>query len=191
MSSNAVASRSLSLGGPRQRNRVGVGKRKADAFEQELRSLLPAYDGWIIGDDPATRSVLSAGKNGRLKVCVKWGAGTDNVDFQACDDLKIPVSNTPGMFGDEVADIALGYLIGLARQTFVIDRAIREGEWIKPTGVSLQNKVVGIVGYGNIGRALAARVAALGMKGKVFDPYVDPKFSLEVEIAEWPAELKS
>src|SRR3546814_18453260 len=86
--------------------------------------LLPQYEGWIIGDDPATRRVFEAGKAGKLKAAVKWGIGVDNVDFAACKDLGIPIINTPNMFGGEVADVAVGYVIGLARQLFVIAREI-------------------------------------------------------------------
>ena len=55
--------------------------------EEELIKLLPNYDGWIIGDDPATRRVFEAGIKGKLRVAVKWGVGVDNVDFEACKDL--------------------------------------------------------------------------------------------------------
>ena len=105
--------------------------------QDELVALLPQYDGWIIGDDPATRSVFEAGKAGRLKAAVKWGIGVDNVDFAACKDLGIPIINTPQMFGAEVADVALAYVIGLARQLFEIDRGVRAGGWPKPAGMSL------------------------------------------------------
>jgi D-3-phosphoglycerate dehydrogenase len=78
----------------------------------ELLEAVPGYDGWIIGDDPATRDVFTAAKAGKLKAAVKWGIG---VDFAACKDLGIPIINTPMMFGTEVADVATGYVIGLAR----------------------------------------------------------------------------
>ncbi|MCX7148548.1 MAG: hypothetical protein NTY05_03920, partial [Rhodocyclales bacterium] len=71
--------------------------------EAELVELLPDFDGWIIGDDPATRSVFEAGKKGRLKAAVKWGIGVDNVDFAAAREFGIPIANTPLMFGQEVA----------------------------------------------------------------------------------------
>ncbi|KOR27418.1 hypothetical protein TI05_19060 [Achromatium sp. WMS3] len=51
--------------------------------EEELIKLVPEFDGWIIGDDPATRAVFEAGKKGNLKAAVKWGIGVDNVDFAA------------------------------------------------------------------------------------------------------------
>jgi D-3-phosphoglycerate dehydrogenase / 2-oxoglutarate reductase len=51
---------------------------------QELKEIVPAHDGWIIGDDPATREVFESGKKGKLKAAVKWGIGVDNVNFEAC-----------------------------------------------------------------------------------------------------------
>ena len=62
---------------------------------EELIRLVPQHDGWIIGDDPATCEVFTAGKSGRLKAAVKWGIGVDNVDFDACRKLNIPITNTP------------------------------------------------------------------------------------------------
>ena len=58
--------------------------------EPELIELLPGCDGWIIGDDPATRAVFAAGKAGRLKAAVKWGVGVDNVDLEAAGSWASP-----------------------------------------------------------------------------------------------------
>ena len=123
--------------------------------EVELIELLPDFDGWIIGDDPATQRVFEAGHRGSLKAAVKWGIGVDNVDFKACKILGIPITNTPGMFGAEVADVAVGYVIALARHTVEIDRGVRDGAWPKPRGISLANRTVAVVGYGDIGRNTA------------------------------------
>ena len=140
--------------------------------EAELQSLLPEYDSWIIGDDPATRTVFEAGKGGRLRAVVKWGIGVDNVDFAACRDLGLPVTNTPTMFGAEVADVATAYVIGLARDLFLIDRGVRAGEWPKPAGISLGGKRAGVVGLGDIGARLARRLRALDMEVVGYDPGV-------------------
>ena len=146
--------------------------------EDALASLLPEMDGWIIGDDPATRRVLEAGEAGRLKACVRWGVGVDNVDFDACRDLGIPIQNTPGVFGREVADIALTYVLGLARESFRVDREIRlDKTWPKPPGISTWGKRAGIVGYGDIGRQTARRLEALDMDIIVFDPAFEPQNS--------------
>jgi D-3-phosphoglycerate dehydrogenase len=139
--------------------------------EEELIELLPQVDGWIIGDDPATERVFEAGKKGKLKAAVKWGVGVDNVDFEACKKLGIPIINTPQMFGKEVANIAIQYLIGLARQTYRIDRGVRAGEWLKPAGISIAGRTVALVGYGDIGKAAASRLKALELEVLVYDPY--------------------
>lgn len=159
--------------------------------EDELVSLLPEFDGWIIGDDPATRKVFTHASKGSLKAAVKWGIGTDNVDFQACQNLKIPVINTPGMFGREVSDIATGYVIALARHTVEIDRSVREGKWIKPCGISLADRTVALIGYGDIGRNTAKRLLAADMKIIAYDPFVDiSNLDDGVELAVWPNRLE-
>ena len=141
--------------------------------ESQLIDLLPQFDGWIIGDDPATREVFEAGKAGSLKAAVKWGIGVDNVDFEACRSLEIPIINTPGMFGREVADVAVGYVISLARHTFEIDRGVRAGGWPKPCGISLAGRKAAIIGYGDIGRNTARRLIAADMQVIAYDPFVD------------------
>ena len=159
--------------------------------EEELIELVPQHGCWIIGDDPATRRVFEAGKAGRLKAAVKWGIGVDNVDFDACKDLGIPITNTPNMFGAEVADIAVGYVIGLARQTFEIDRGVRAGEWPKPRGISLKDKTVALVGYGDIGKSTAKRLLAADMKIVAYDPAAPDDPSLpQVQRAQWPKRLE-
>jgi D-3-phosphoglycerate dehydrogenase / 2-oxoglutarate reductase len=159
--------------------------------EEELMALLPQFEGWIIGDDPATRRVFEAGRAGSLKAAVKWGIGVDNVDFAACKDLGIPIINTPGMFGGEVADVAVAYVIGLARQLFAIDRGVRGGGWPKPAGASLAGKRVGLVGFGDIGRAVARRLMACDMQVTAYDPGVQGDGGLAgVERADWPARVE-
>lgn len=140
--------------------------------EQELIELVPEHDGWIIGDDPATASVFEAGKSGRLRAAVKWGIGVDNVDLGACQRLGIPITNTPGMFGSEVADLAMCYVLGLARDAFYVDREVRAGQWPKPAGISLEGRTLGIVGLGDIGQSVARRAHAHGLKVFGWDPYV-------------------
>ena len=157
---------------------------------EELKVLVPQHDGWIIGDDPATREVFEAGKAGKLRAAVKWGIGVDNVDFAACKDLNIPITNTPNMFGGEVADVAVGYVIALARQTFDIDRGVRAGEWPKPRGISLAGKTVALVGYGDIGSNIARRLLAADMNIIAYDPFAPDRPSMpQVQRAVWPERI--
>lgn len=160
--------------------------------EEELIALLPEYDGWIIGDDPATKSVFAAAKDGRLTAAVKWGIGVDNVDFAACKELDIPITNTPNMFGGEVADVAIGFMLGLARQTFYIDREIRNNVgWPKPAGMSVSGKKVGIVGFGDIGFNTAKRLMGFDVEVIAFDPVIEGNRGLDyVSRKSWPEGLE-
>jgi D-3-phosphoglycerate dehydrogenase / 2-oxoglutarate reductase len=129
--------------------------------EAELIELLPEMDGIIVGDDPLTAGVLAQAP--RLRIISKWGVGIDNIDLRAASERGIAVANTPGMFGDEVADVVIGYLILLARQLDRIAAGVRAGGWPKVEGVSLSGRTLGIIGLGAIGRAVAVRGKALGM----------------------------
>jgi D-3-phosphoglycerate dehydrogenase len=158
---------------------------------EELKELVPQHDGWIIGDDPATREVFAAGKAGKLKAAVKWGIGVDNVDFAACKEFGIPIINTPNMFGAEVADIAMGYVVALARETFQIDDGIRQGHWPKPRGISLSGKTVALVGFGDIGKSTAKRLLAADMRVIAYDPVAQDSPELSAVLrAEWPRRVE-
>ncbi len=158
---------------------------------EELKEIVPQHDGWIIGDDPATLEVFTAGKAGRLKAAVKWGIGVDNVDFAACKELNIPITNTPNMFGGEVADIAVGYVIALARETFQINDGVRAGQWPKPRGMSLSGKTIALVGMGDVGRNVAKRLIAAGMHIIGYDPGANILSDLpSVQRAVWPNRIE-
>jgi D-3-phosphoglycerate dehydrogenase len=139
--------------------------------EEQLIELVPQVEGWIIGDDPATERVFQAGVEGKLKAAVKWGVGVDNVDFKACEKLGIPISNTPRMFGNEVADMALAYFTGLARDSYRVDREVRKGNWIKPAGMSVEGKTVALIGIGDIGLGTARRLKGFGVNVNAYDPF--------------------
>ncbi|WP_421788179.1 phosphoglycerate dehydrogenase [Hyphobacterium sp.] len=154
--------------------------------EDALCDILPDMDGWIIGDDPASSRVLEAGAAGKLKAIVKWGVGVDNVDFEAAKRLGLPSTNTPGVFGNEVADVAMNYVGGLARQTFLIDREIRANNaWPKPRGISLVGRKAGVIGFGDIGRQTARRLIASGMEIYAYDPAYTQVDGIDVTPKPW------
>lgn len=156
--------------------------------EETLLESIGNFDGWMLGDDVCNREILSAGKLGRLRAALRWGAGFDNVDSQAARDLGIPIENTPGTFANEVADMALGYLIGLARHLPQVNQGVFNGQWLKPVGSSLAGKKVGIVGLGVIGQAVARRLQVLEMQLVGFDPMAPINHEIDIEIknlAKW------
>jgi D-3-phosphoglycerate dehydrogenase len=104
----------------------------------------------------------------RLEVISLFGVGTDSVDLAAARERGIPVTNTPGILTDEVADLAIGLMLASARQIVFADRYVRDGTWASkgplPLGRSVANKTMGVVGLGGIGRAIADRGAAFRMR---------------------------
>ncbi len=157
--------------------------------EETLLESIGNFDGWMLGDDVCNREILSAGKLGRLRAALRWGAGFDNVDSQAARELGIPIENTPGTFANEVADMALGYLIGLARHLPQVNQGVFNGQWLKPVGSSLAGKKVGIVGLGVIGQAVARRLQVLEMQLVGFDPMAPINHEIDIEIKIWPNGL--
>ena len=137
----------------------------------ELIALAGECVGIIAGDDDLGRRTLTGLP--KLKVLVRWGIGTDNVDFDAARELGIVVRNTPGVFGDEVADSAFGYVLNLARGHHRVDAAVRRGEWKKVEGVSLAGEVLGVVGAGSIGSAVMRRGLGFGMEVVAYDPFFE------------------
>jgi D-3-phosphoglycerate dehydrogenase / 2-oxoglutarate reductase len=136
---------------------------------EDLERILPTCDGIIAGDEPLDRTLLEMAVP-RLRVISRWGVGIDNVDLEAARRLGIEVRNTPAVFADEVADVALGYLIMLARRLHRIDAGVRAGRWPKDQGVSLAGRTLGVIGLGAIGRAVARRGFAIGMEVVGIDP---------------------
>ena len=94
------------------------------------------------------------------------------------------------MFGDEVSDVAIAYLLGLARHTYYIDRNVRQGEWPKPAGSSLKNKCLGIVGLGDIGKNIAKKASIFGLSLIGWDPFIEPKLKELHQEKNWPNGLE-
>ncbi|MDP3983833.1 MAG: NAD(P)-dependent oxidoreductase, partial [Acidimicrobiia bacterium] len=126
--------------------------------EKDLLPVIDGYAGILAGDDILNRRVIEAAS--RLRVISKWGIGVDAIDLDAAKEAGIKVFNTPGVFGDELGDYALGYLLMLARRQHEVDRRVRLGQWYKVRGTSLAGKTIGIIGLGSSGSALARRTAA-------------------------------
>jgi D-3-phosphoglycerate dehydrogenase len=97
----------------------------------------------------------------------------DSVDHDAARRHGVTVRNTPGVFGHEVAESALGYMLNLARGYIAIDAAVRRGEWPKVEGTTLAGARLGIVGLGVIGREIARCGGAFDMEVVAHDPFVD------------------
>lgn len=150
--------------------------------EEELLKLVGDVDGVISGDDEFTVRVFDAAK--KLKVISKWGTGTDSIDREAAAAHGVAVRNTPNAFTIPVADSVMGYILCFARKLPWMNEHMRGGEWEKVPGFSLSEGVLGIIGVGNIGKAVAKRAAAFGMRLLGTDPVEMPgEFLKETGIA--------
>ncbi len=142
--------------------------------EEDIIAHTRDADGLIVSSSPITRLVMSALNH--LKVIVRTGVGYDVIDVAAATDRGIVVVNIPDLWTREVANHALGLLLAWNRQIPTLYNEVKAGVWQSlvpgPAG-ALHGETVGIVGFGNIGRAFARRVAALEMHVIAYDPYVD------------------
>lgn len=131
--------------------------------EVDLLAWAGKFDGTICGDDRYTRKVIEKCIP-RLKVISKWGTGIDSIDQQACVDMGVQLKNTPNAFTLPVADSVLGYILTFARQHPWMDKAMKNGVWKKIPGRSLSEMTLGVIGVGNVGKAVLRRARAFGMK---------------------------
>jgi len=131
--------------------------------EADLLKYAGQFDGAICGDDRYSARVLNACAP-RLKIISKWGTGIDSIDSAAASRLTIKVGRTPNAFTTPVADTVLAYLLAFVRRQPWMDAAMKRGRWEKIPGRTLSECVLGVVGVGNIGKAVTRRARAFGMK---------------------------
>jgi D-3-phosphoglycerate dehydrogenase len=131
--------------------------------EVDLLKYAGQFDGIICGDDKFTANVIEHCAP-RLKVIAKWGTGIDSIDLKAAARLGVKVCNTPNAFTLPVADSVMAYMLAFARQQPWMDQAMKAGTWKKINGRSLSECSLGVVGVGNVGKAIFRRARGFGMK---------------------------
>ena len=136
----------------------------------------------------------------KLKGIVRYGIGVDNIDLKAATRRKIPVANIPDYCIGTVADHTLALILALNRKIPMADRILRTGEWgvwtsppSKLKGTDLEGKVLGLIGVGKIGAAVATRAKGFGMRIIAYDPYLTKEISekLDIELVDLPTLLKN
>lgn len=131
--------------------------------EADLLQYAGQFDGAICGDDRYTERVIEACAP-RLKVISKWGTGVDSIDAAACSRYGVNLCRTVNAFTIPVADSVLGYILAFARRQPWMDREMKSGKWEKIPGRTLSECTLGVIGVGNIGKAVTRRARAFGMK---------------------------
>ena len=156
------------------------------ATEDELLPLVTDVDGILAGTDAFTRRVLEAAP--RLKVIARIGVGYDAIDLPAADALGIWATVTPGTNEHSVADAALTLILALGRKLFEAASSTRAGKWDRPLGLEMRGQVLGLIGFGRIGRQVALRARAFGMDVLIYDVFQDEAAARELGARYVPLE---
>jgi D-3-phosphoglycerate dehydrogenase len=139
----------------------------------ELAALIPGFDGAILGLDICDSSVIE--RADRLRVISRYGAGVSEIDLEAASERGIAVTNAPGANALAVAELAIGLIFCLARGLPKSITSARDNIWHRQIGWELTGKTLGLIGLGAVGREVATKARALGMKVIAFDPYAKPE----------------
>jgi len=152
-------------------NIVEIMPSESNRLNYELRDA----DGIILRYLPLRKAAIFSSK--QLKVIARHGVGCDNIDLETANTLGIPVATVGDANSVTVAELTLYLILATAKHGLAYDRSVRNGEWLKSrenlSPIELFKKNVLIVGFGRIGRLVAARCKAFEMNVLVYDPYID------------------
>jgi phosphoglycerate dehydrogenase-like enzyme len=151
----------------------------------QLREVLPGVDGYIAGLDTIDRPALEAADG--LQVVTRYGAGVDRVDLEAAKEKGVVVTNTPGANTVSVAELTVGLMLALARMIPGADASTKSGLWPRMHGVALEGKVIGLLGFGAIGKQVARRLRAFDCSLVAYDPVADTQFAREHRVQITPS----
>ncbi|MDR0362188.1 MAG: phosphoglycerate dehydrogenase [Planctomycetota bacterium] len=144
---------------------------------ETLKKVLPGCAGWLAGVEKITADVIQAASG--LRVISRNGTGVDNVDLEAAAKRGVEVARTPGANARGVAELAIGLILSIARNIPKTDASIASGGWERKQGIELENRTLGVVGCGQIGKLVVRLGKALGMRAIGYDLYPDKAFEAE------------
>jgi D-3-phosphoglycerate dehydrogenase len=129
-----------------------------------------------------TAEVIEAAK--RLKVIGRAGIGVDNIDLEAASEHEVRVVNAPGATTTSVAELTMGAILSLARWIHAADASVKAGRWERESflGFEIKGKLLGLLGFGRIGREVAALAQGLGMRVAASDPYLEESHTQGVRL---------
>lgn len=154
--------------------------------EQELCRELTGTVATIAGSEPYTRQVMEATPT--LRVIARAGVGYDAVDLAAATGHGIAVTIAPGTNQDAVAEHTFALILALAKNVIPQHTALKAGGWPRQANLPLRGRTLGIVGLGRIGKAVALRGRAFGMRLLAFEPYPDHRFVAEQGLTLLPLD---
>lgn len=142
-------------------------KKSGPYTAEELKAIGEDITGVISGCEEWNEDTLSAAPN--LKVIVKFGVGVDNIDLEAAKRHGVQVANCPGMNAISVAEHTMSMLFGCMREVPALDKSVREGAWERRVFPEIFGSTFGVLGFGAIGQAVAARARAFGANVLVYN----------------------
>ncbi|NTV92447.1 MAG: phosphoglycerate dehydrogenase [Chlorobiaceae bacterium] len=160
---------------------------KPKISKEELKEIIGNFDKLIVRSaTKVTAEIIEFGKN--LKLIGRAGAGVDNIDIEAATRNGIIVMNTPGGNTISAAEHACGMMLAAARQIPQATAELKNGKWDKKKfmGVELDGKTLSIIGLGKIGREVAFRMQAFGMKTIAYDPMIPDEYAAHLNITLLP-----
>lgn len=140
---------------------------------EDLIKVLPEYDALIVRSrTKVKKEILQAGK--RLKVVGRAGVGVDNIDLKAAKEAGVVVVNSPLAATNAVAELALGFMLSLARRIPEMNESMKAEKWEKSSfkGSELEGKTLGLLGIGRIGARVAELARVFGMTIIAYDPFL-------------------
>ena len=150
--------------------------------ESRMLELAGEFDAFLCGDDEVTGAVIDKSLP-KLKIIAKYGIGVDKIDVSYATEKNIPVSFCPGVNHTTVAEHVLMLLLALNKNLMEQANTTASGGWKRMTGHEIMGKTIGIIGLGRIGREVAIRANAFGMKCIAYDLYWPEEFAQEHNIA--------
>ena len=150
-------------------------------LEAELLPIIQNYDAVICGDDEYTEAVIKKGTQGKLKYLCKYGVGLDRIDLDAAKKYNVVVTNCPSVNQVSVSEHVLGLLFAFERNIHLQYNSVQSGSWKRWVGSEIEGKTIGIIGLGAVGKELAKKSSALGMKVLGFDLFKDEAFLLKYD----------
>ena len=150
--------------------------------DEALAEKIAGYEGLIVRSEKVTQKVFDAADC--LKAVVRAGTGVNTIDVDYATGKNVQVMNTPGANSNSVAELALAFMLSAFRRLPYADGSVKAGRWEKGSlmGNELGEKVLGIVGLGNIGSLVAAKAKGFGMKMIGFDPVVSEGHAAEIGV---------
>ena len=149
--------------------------------EESMLEYAGDYDAFLCGDDVISEAVIQKALP-RLKIIAKYGIGVDKIDIDYATDRGIPVAFTPGVNHTTVAEHCFMLMLALSKKLIEHVEWTKQGLWKRETGNEIAGKTLGIIGLGRIGREMAIRANAFGMKVLAQDIYWPEVFAKEHHI---------